>query len=75
MFLEFSGGMNFVFKVIISNILWKLSQLISDFYISKWAKEGIQDKANLYFKLFIFTILSLISIFGVIMRQKLKIII
>ena len=71
MFLEFSGGMNFVFKVIISNILWKLSQLISDFYISKWAKEGIQDKTNLYFKLFIFTILSLISIFGVIIRQKL----
>ena len=71
-FLEFSGGINFCVKVIISNIVWKISQLLSDFYLSKWAKEGdIKDKHKIYSKLFIFTIISLFSIFGVIMRQKL----
>ena len=72
MFLKYSGGIKFVIKVIICNIIWKLSQLLSDFYISKWAKEGnIKDKSKIILKLSIFTIISLLSISGVIMRQKL----
>ena len=71
-FLKYSGGISFCAKVLISNVVWKISQLLSDFYISKWAKEGeIKDKNKIYSKLFIFTAISLVSIFGVIIRQKL----
>ena len=71
-YLKYSGGINFCAKVLIANIVWKISQLLSDFYISKWAKEGkIIEKNKIYSKLFIFTIISLFSIFGVIARQKL----
>ena len=72
MFLKYSGGIKFVIKVIICNIIWKLSQLLSDFYISEWGKEGnIKEKSKIFLKLSIFTIISLLSISGVIMRQKL----
>ena len=71
-FLEYSGGISFCIKVLLSNIIWKLSQLLSDFYISKWAKEGIiLNKNEIYFKLFVFITISFFSIFGVIARQKL----
>ena len=71
-FLKYSGGLSFCVKVLISNILWKISQLLSDFYISKWAKEGrVKNKDEIHYKLFIFTLISVLSIFGVISRQKL----
>jgi len=71
-FLEYSGGLSFCVKVLISNIMWKISQLLSDFYISKWAKEGdVKNKNEIHYKLFIFVLISFFSIFGVISRQKL----
>ena len=71
-FLEYSEGLSFCVKVLISNILWKISQLLSDFYLSKWAKEGsVKNKDEIHYKLFIFTFISVLSIFGVISRQKL----
>ena len=72
LYLEYSGGISFCIKVLLTNIIWKISQLLSDFYLSKLTKEGNidkKDKNGMYFKLFIFTILSLISILGVILRQ------
>ena len=72
LYLQYSGGLSFCVKVLFTNIIWKVSQILSDYYLSKWAKEGeIKDKTSIYFKLFIFTIISLISIIGVFIRQKL----
>ena len=71
-FIKYSGGMKFCIKVLLANIIWKVSQLLSDFYISRWTKkDNLENKNNVYIKLFIFTIISLFSIFGVIYRQKL----
>ena len=71
-FIKFSGGINFCIKVLAANIAWKVSQLLSDFYISRWAKQNnVKNKFEINYKVFIFSIISLVSIFGVIIRQKL----
>ena len=72
-FIRYSGGIEFCIKVLFANIIWKVSQLLSDFYISKWSEKDnfSGNKNNIYIKLVIFTIISLCSVFGVIYRQRL----
>ena len=71
-FIKYSGGIKFCVKVLMANIIWKVSQLLSDFYVSKWSqKDNLEDTNNINIQLTIFTIISLCSIFGVIYRQRL----
>ena len=69
--IKYSGGFIYVFKIVLLNILWKASEVYSDYYLSSWTLETNLDKSRNNFKLFIYTIITLPSIITIILRQRL----
>jgi ABC-type multidrug transport system fused ATPase/permease subunit len=68
--IKFSGGYSLLFKIILVNVLWKISEVYSDYYLSSWGMiENITKKEN-NFRLFIYILITFPSIITIIMRQK-----
>ena len=68
--IKFSGGFRQVFKIVLVNLLWKISEVYSDYYLSSWtSKDHIEQKENNY-NLFIYTLITFPSIITIIFRQK-----
>ena len=68
--IKYSGGMRHFFKIILSNILWKISEVSSDYYLSSWNSKILDDKRENQIKLFFYIIITLPSIICVIFRQR-----
>ena len=68
--IKYSGGYTIVIKILLANIIWKLAQISSDYYLSSWS--AIQDigEAENDYKLIIYILITLPSILSVILRQK-----
>ena len=68
--IKYSGGYKYVFKIIFANIIWKASEVYSDYYLSSWNSETTINKEENNHKLFIYTLISLPSLVSIIFRQK-----
>ena len=68
--IKYSGGFTIVVKILLANIVWKLAQISSDYYLSSWsAIQDIEEAENNY-RLIIYILITLPSILSVILRQK-----
>ena len=68
--LRYSGGLRILLKILLPNIVWKASQIYSDYYLSSWsAMENIEKEENNN-KLIIYVLITLPIIISVILRQK-----
>ena len=68
--IKYSGGFKIVVKILLANIVWKLAQISSDYYLSSWsAIQDIEEAENNY-RLIIYILITLPSILSVILRQK-----
>ena len=68
--IKFSGGYSLFLKIFLVNVLWKISEVYSDYYLSSWGMiENITKKENI-FRLFIYILITFPSIITIIMRQK-----
>ena len=68
--IKFSGGYQLVFKIVLVNVLWKISEVYSDYYLSSWSMIENIDKKENNFRLFIYILITFPSIITIIMRQK-----
>ncbi len=68
--IKFSGGFIYVFKIVMANILWKASEVSSDYYLSAWSSNPNKDDSNNNYKLFIYTLITLPSIITIVFRQR-----
>ena len=68
--IKYSGGIKIVAKIFLANIVWKVAQIYSDYFLSSWsAIQNIEKEENNY-KLIIYVLVTLPSILSVILRQK-----
>ena len=68
--IKYSGGYKYVFKILLANVLWKISEVFSDYYLSSWNSDTHIDKKTNNYKLLIYTLISLPSIICITLRQK-----
>ena len=68
--IKFSGGYQIVFKIVLVNVLWKISEVYSDYFLSSWSMIENIDKKENNFRLFIYILITFPSIITIIMRQK-----
>ena len=68
--IKYSGGNKFVFKIVLSNIIWKISEVYSDYYLSLWNSKTNIDKSENNHKLFLYIIITLPSIISISFRQR-----
>ena len=68
--IEFSGGFIYVFKIIFANILWKASEVYSDYYLSAWTSKTDIDKSKNNSRLLVYTLITLPSIITIALRQR-----
>jgi len=68
--IKFSGGYKLIFKIVLVNVLWKISEVYSDYYLSSWSMIENIDKKENNFRLFIYILITFPSIITIVMRQK-----
>ena len=68
--IEYSGGYKYVFRMILANIIWKGTEVYSDYYLSSWNSNANIDKKENNHKLFIYTLITIPSIICIAFRQK-----
>ena len=68
--IKFSGGFPILFKIVLVNVLWKISEVYSDYYLSSWGMIDNISKNENNFRLFIYILITFPSIITIIMRQK-----
>ena len=68
--IKYSGGMKIIFKILLPNIIWKVAQIYSDYYLSSWSSMEDLDKEENNIKLIIYVLVTLPIILCVILRQK-----
>ena len=68
--IKYSGGYKYVFKILFANVIWKISEVFSDYYLSSWNSDTHIDKKTNNSKLLIYTLISLPSIISITFRQK-----
>ena len=68
--IKHSGGYKYVFKIIFANVIWKASEVYSDYYLSSWSSDLNNDKSQNNYKLFIYTLITIPSIISIAFRQK-----
>ena len=71
-FVNFAGGILIVFKLISANLLWKGTQIYSNYYLTIWSgiKNISQEKNTKCF--IIFSLLSLPSVIFIYFRQQFR---
>ena len=62
--------MKIIFKILLPNIIWKVAQIYSDYYLSSWSSMEDLDKEENNIKLIIYVLVTLPIILCVILRQK-----
>ena len=68
-FINYSGGIIQIVKIISVNIIWKTSQICSNYYLTSWSsKKNISTQENIY-SLIIFVLITLPSIIFVHLRH------
>ena len=68
--IKHSGGYKYVFKIIFANIIWKASEVYSDYYLSGWSSDINKDKNTNNYKLFTYILITLPSIISITFRQR-----
>ena len=68
--IQYSGGINFVLRILSINILWKAFEIYSNYYLSSWSSiTGLSNKDN-NLKLIIYTLISSSGLLCIIFRQR-----
>ena len=68
--IEYSGGYKYVLRMILANIVWKATEVYSDYYLSSWNSNTNIDTKENNRKLFIYTLIIIPSIVSIAFRQK-----
>ena len=68
--IKYSGGIKILLKIFLPNIIWKASQIYSDYYLSSWSAMENLDQEENNIKLLIYILITLPIILCVILRQK-----
>ena len=68
--IKHSGGFKYVFSIIFANVIWKICEVYSDYYLSSWTSQKTIDKSQNNYKLIIYTLITLPSIISIALRQK-----
>ena len=69
-FIKFSGGIRMLLEVFLTNIIWKSTQIYSDYYLSSWSSESNLNEEENNSKLLTYVIISLPILITVILRKK-----
>ena len=68
-FVSFSGGISFIVQLAVTNIIWQISQIYREYYLTVWSGlQNITKKEN-NFKIFCFILLTIPGIIAVYYRQ------
>ena len=70
LFIKFSGGARMIIEILLSNIIWKVAQIYSDYYLSSWSSEKNLTEEENKFKLLIYVSITIPIIISVILRKK-----
>ena len=68
--IKYSGGFNYIFKILSINIFWKACEVYSDYYLSSWSSIPNISPSENNTKLLIYTIISSCGIISILFRQK-----
>ena len=68
--IKYSGGNKYVFKILLANIIWKISEVYSDYYLSLWSSNTNINKEENNNKLIIYILITLPSIISISFRQR-----
>jgi len=68
--IKYSGGIRILLKILLPNIIWKASQIYSDYYLSSWSAMENLEKEDNNIKLISYVLITLPIILSVILRQK-----
>ena len=68
--IKYSGGIKILLKIFLPNIIWKATQIYSDYYLSSWSAMENLDQEENNIKLLIYILITLPIILCVILRQK-----
>ena len=69
-FIKFSGGIRMLLELFLTNIIWKATQIYSDYYLSSWSSENNLNEKENNSKLLTYVIISLPILITVILRKK-----
>ena len=68
-FIKYSGGINFLVKLAVTNIIWQISQIYREYYLTMWSSLENLTKSENNFKIFCFILLTIPGIIAVYYRQ------
>ena len=69
--IKYSGGINFLVQILSVNILWKIFEIYSSYYLSSWSSiTGLSNRDN-NIKLMIYTTITTCGLLCIIFRQRL----
>ena len=68
-FVNYSGGIIFVIKLAVTNIIWQISQIYREYYLTMWSSLQKITKDENYIKIICFVLLTIPGIIAVYYRQ------
>ena len=70
LFIKFSGGIRMLLELFLTNIIYKFSQIYSDYYLSSWSSENNINKKENNNKLLKYILITFPTIISVVLRKK-----
>ena len=68
-FVKYSGGISFLIKLAVTNIIWQISQIYREYYLTMWSSLQNITKSENNIKIFCFILLTIPGIIAVYYRQ------
>ena len=68
-FVNYSGGISFIIKLALTNIIWQISQIYREYYLTMWSSLQNITKAENNKKIICFVLLTIPGIIAVYFRQ------
>ena len=68
-FVKYSGGISFLIKLAATNIIWQISQIYREYYLTMWSSLQNITKTENNIKIFCFILLTIPGIIAVYYRQ------